>query len=297
MRQYWIAAGCALLIITSTSRLQAQNTLRVVHARPLPLSPTKTSHLVFPYPIRSADRGSRDILAEVAEGTANVLRVKAAHRAFPQSDLTVITTDGTLYSFLVDYDPDPDTLTWVFSGRQNTPGVAPSAVLRPGGRPSAKTLREDAVRAIHDPREIHGARDAERGRIIRLNGLYRDQGTFFLRIRVENHTALPWQGDPFRFFIRDRRSRKRTAAQRQEIRPCYRWPDSTRIAAQGSREFVFAFAPRHLGPRQCWIVLFTEKNGGTPLRLRISSRTLEKMVPLLPHHPPFKSIHHVSKTP
>ncbi len=37
----------------------------------------KTTNLVFPYTIKSVDRGSKDIIAQKANGVENVLQVKA----------------------------------------------------------------------------------------------------------------------------------------------------------------------------------------------------------------------------
>lgn len=284
MRHYWII-GCVLFGVT---RLQGQPMTRVVRPRPLEISTSKTSHLVFPYAIRSADRGSGNILAEIAQGSANILRVKAARKAFPETDLTVITTDGTLYSFLVHYAPDPDTLTLVFLARtvaNAPPGVSPATALLPDGSPDKSVLREHARRALDDPRILRGVKSHQQNRIIRLTGLYSDQRTLFFRIEVDNRSALCWEGQPFRFFIQDRRRRKRTASHQQEIRPTYRLADSTCIAAHASRKFVFALAHGNLNTRECLVVLFTEKNGSTPLHLRIPSRILERIVPLIPNHP------------
>ena len=37
----------------------------------------KTTNLIFPYEIKSVDRGSRDVLVQKAKGIENVLQVKA----------------------------------------------------------------------------------------------------------------------------------------------------------------------------------------------------------------------------
>lgn len=87
---------------------------------PLELAVRKTTHLVFPYPIISVDRGSGDILARKAKGTDNILQVKAARTDFAQTSLTVITADGKLYGFLADYQPEPSQLSIEFAGEDIT---------------------------------------------------------------------------------------------------------------------------------------------------------------------------------
>ena len=60
----------------------------------------KTVHIIFPSAIRYADLGSADIIAGKADGSENVLRVKAALRDFSrETNLAVITEDGSYYTF------------------------------------------------------------------------------------------------------------------------------------------------------------------------------------------------------
>ena len=73
---------------------------------------SKTVHIIFPAAIRYVDLGSADLLAAKADGTENVLRVKAARKGFPEeSNLSVITDDGSYYSFNVKYADEPVKLS------------------------------------------------------------------------------------------------------------------------------------------------------------------------------------------
>ena len=60
----------------------------------------KTVHIIFPATIKYVDLGSADIIAGKADGSENVLRVKAALRDFSrETNLAVITEDGSYYTF------------------------------------------------------------------------------------------------------------------------------------------------------------------------------------------------------
>ena len=73
---------------------------------------SKTVHIIFPATIRYVDLGSADLLAAKADGTQNVLRVKAAQNGFSgESNLSVITDDGSYYSFNVKYADEPVKLS------------------------------------------------------------------------------------------------------------------------------------------------------------------------------------------
>ena len=77
---------------------------RMVPPYALEVTFNKTVHLIFPAAIKYVDLGSADILAGKADGSENVLRVKAALRDFSrETNLAVITDDGSYYTFNVTY--------------------------------------------------------------------------------------------------------------------------------------------------------------------------------------------------
>ena len=85
---------------------------RVIPPYALEVTFSKTVHVIFPSAIRYVDLGSSDLLAAKADGTENVLRVKAALRDFSrESNLSVITEDGAYYSFNVKYADEPVKLS------------------------------------------------------------------------------------------------------------------------------------------------------------------------------------------
>ena len=68
----------------------------------------KTVHIIFPSAIKYVDLGSADIIAGKADGSENVLRVKAALRDFSrETNLAVITEDGSYYTYNVKYADEP----------------------------------------------------------------------------------------------------------------------------------------------------------------------------------------------
>ncbi|RZJ57555.1 MAG: DUF4138 domain-containing protein [Hymenobacter sp.] len=68
----------------------------------------KTTHLIFPYAVSYVDLGNGGIIADKARGAENIVKVKASQQGFPETNMTVVTTDGRLYSFLVNYDDGRD---------------------------------------------------------------------------------------------------------------------------------------------------------------------------------------------
>ncbi|WP_426491226.1 DUF4138 domain-containing protein [Hymenobacter sp. 102] len=77
---------------------------------PLFVSEQKTTHLVFPSPVTYVDLGSSGLIAAKATGSENIVRVKAAGSGFSETNMTVLTASGKLYSFVVGYQRNPRQL-------------------------------------------------------------------------------------------------------------------------------------------------------------------------------------------
>ncbi len=67
----------------------------------LAISFYKTTSLIFPYAIKSVDRGSKDVLVQKAKGVENILQVKAAKPNFKETNLTVITGVDFTHGYLI----------------------------------------------------------------------------------------------------------------------------------------------------------------------------------------------------
>ena len=62
----------------------------------------KTTHIIFPAAVRYVDLGSPNLIAGKADGSENVIRVKATVKNFrDETNISVITESGSFYTFNV----------------------------------------------------------------------------------------------------------------------------------------------------------------------------------------------------
>src|SRR4051812_44613081 len=115
MRQL-ITAVTLILFQFTTSGQYTKPQVSFINPYPLQITYNKTTNLVFPYSIRSVDRGSSDLLVQRAKYADTILQLKAGRDGFKETNLSVVTSDGKLYSFLVQYAPSPATLNYLFHG-------------------------------------------------------------------------------------------------------------------------------------------------------------------------------------
>ena len=71
---------------------------RMIPPHALEVCYQKTTHIIFPSEIVYVDLGGEDIVAGLADGAKNVLRVKSASKSFKsETNLSVITDDGCFF--------------------------------------------------------------------------------------------------------------------------------------------------------------------------------------------------------
>lgn len=198
---------------------QTQNFNSDAFVKPYHLEITvhKTTILIFPSAIKSADRGDSYILATKVSGAENILKVKAAKPDFTASNLNVVTADGKVYSFDVHYALQPAQLT-IDLGKQR-PNLA-SVKFNRGGLNAQELEFYCGAVAIQDPLFQKG-KYSQYGLDFYLQGIYIKNDVLFFSYRLKNNIHIRYDLESLRFFIRDKKKSKRTAVQDRETRPLY----------------------------------------------------------------------------
>ena len=70
----WIAVGLVLMTLSGYAQSMAKEENRTtIESSDLQIGYSKTTSIVFPYAIKSVDRGSEDVLVQKAKGVENIL--------------------------------------------------------------------------------------------------------------------------------------------------------------------------------------------------------------------------------
>lgn len=220
------------------------------------LTTTKTSSLVFPLPIQHVDRGSSAILAEQVGERGNILLVKAGQAGFAETNLSVITADGSLYTFAVCYEPYPKELSFALP-------------LHSSGSPSiyARMLLDNAPLLRHTGKEKWDVRAA-------VTGIYVREDALYFQMHLENKSSLDYDVDYLRFAIRDMRTSKRTAVQENELQPLQIAGNHNRVKANSRTSFVVVLPRFTIPDRKFLAVEFREKNGGRSFQLHVGNKQI-----------------------
>ena len=218
---------------------------------PLQIGYNKTTNLLFPYAVKSVDRGSKEILVQKNKGNENVLLVKANKENFVTTNLSVITADGKLYSFLVSYANEPPLLNISFDADSNK---------------------------VYNP-FLNIITRSEQMKLS-LRNIYIDKQLLWFRFDIKNNSLIDFTPAYIKFFVQDKRKAKRTAEQQDQLVPVFRL---TMPVIQGSskKEMAFAFNQFTISKDKRLVCEISEENGGRLLVLYIGHKSLLKArVPL-----------------
>ncbi|MBN8836128.1 MAG: DUF4138 domain-containing protein [Sphingobacteriia bacterium] len=226
------------------------------------VSTNKTTSLIFPFAIKHVDRGSQSVLAQQVKDVPTILLVKAAVADFNETNLSVVTDDGSLYSFAVCYEANP--AKWVHYLPVNN--KATTAMYANGILDNTATIKHIKDKQIES--------------VAAISGIYIKEDILFYQVTIENNSSIDYTIDLIRFFIRDKKKSKRTAVQEIELKPVYITGNMNKVAAGTTSKLVFALEKFTVPDAKQLILQINEKNGGRHFSLRIKNKHLMQAVTL-----------------
>lgn len=255
---------------------------RMIPPYALEVTFNKTTHVIFPSAIRYVDLGSADLLAAKADGTENVLRVKAALRDFSrESNLSVITEDGAYYTFNVKYADEPVKLSvemtdFLHDGEAvNRPNNAQEIYLSELGSESPLLVRLIMKSVYENNRRLVKHVGCKRfGIQYILKGIYTHNGLLYFHTELKNSSHVPFNVDCITFKVVDKKVAKRTAIQEQVIVPLRAYNYVTAVNGKSRERTVFTLPKFTLPDDKQLIVEMNEQNGGRHQQFTVTNAEL-----------------------
>ena len=242
----------------------------------------KTVHIICPSAIKYVDLGSADIIAGKADGSENVLRVKAALRDFSrETNLAVITEDGSYYTYNVKYADEPVKLNiemkdFLHDGEAvNRPNNSQEVYLKELGSESPLLVRL-IMKSIHkdDKRLVKHIGCKRFGIQYILKGIYTHNGLLYFHTELKNSSNVPFTVDFVSFKVVDRKVAKRTAIQEQVIVPLRAYNYVTEVGGKSRERTVFTLPKFTLPDDKQLVVEINEQNGGRHQQFTVTNAEL-----------------------
>lgn len=248
---------------------------KALEATAISISCSKTSNLIFPYSIVSVDRGSAAVLAQKARGADNILQIKAATQNFQPTNLSVITSDAHLYSFLVNYDENPVVLNIDFSSNSSDTQV----LVRLEEGKLNQRLEDVIVDSVRCAPLFMWHSSREQKMKLTLRSIYLAGNRMWFHFHVTNKSFIDYSPENLRAFVVDKRTAVRTAVQEKELLPLTCILPVT-VSGKSCGELIVGFPAFTIPSKQKFCIELKEKNGGRSIRLELSHGAILKARPL-----------------
>jgi len=236
----------------------------------LAITYNKTTNLVFPFAIKSVDKGSRDILAQKALGVENVLQIKAAKMGFAETNLTVVTADGSFFAYVLNYTDSPADLSYQFSNSV----ISPKQVVVFTKDATTDEVQKNAGVVENKERIINNIRDEDNDIVVDVKGIYIHNDVIYFQLSLKNNSSVNYDVQSLRFYIQDKKRIKRTAEQEIDMQPLFLLGNANLIQ-NASEQVITVALPKFTIPDKKYLaVQLMEKNGGRHLSLRIKSKVI-----------------------
>lgn len=242
---------------------------RMIPPHGLEVTYDKTVHILFPAPVRYVDLGSPNLIAGKADGAENVIRVKATVKNFRnEANMSVITEDGSFYTFNVKYADEPLLLNvemadFLHDGSAvNRPNNAQEIYLKELGSESPMLVRL-IMKSIHkeNKRTVKHIGSKSFGIQYILKGVYVHNDLLYLHTEIRNSSNVPFDVDYISFKVVDKKVAK-TAIQEQVLFPVRAFNYAVRVAGKQAERTVFCLPKFTIPDDKQLVVEVCEKNGG-----------------------------------
>lgn len=243
---------------------------RMIPPHALEVAFNKTTHVIFPSEIVYVDLGDENLVAGLADGAKNVLRVKSAVKSFKsETNLTVITDDGCFFTFNVKFAKEPLLLNiemtdFIHDGEAvNRPNNAQEIYLERLGQESPMLVKL-IMKSIYkqDRREIKHIGSKRFGVQFILKSIYTNNGLLYFHTELKNTSNIAFDIDYISFKIVDKKVVKRTAMQEQVLEPLRAQNYVTVVNGKKSERTVFALEKFTIPDDKLLVIEVAEKEGG-----------------------------------
>lgn len=259
------------LIILICTIANVPSSIAQQNIKELNITTRKTTSLIFPSVIMHTDIGSADMLVQKVEQANNILLVKAGKKDFEQSNLSVITSDGNVYTFIVNYDSS--TTSFIYNISTVNSGSTLKATF--GNALLSQAVIESYAKGILDnPSQIQSICDISRRMKCAITGVYIKSDILFIQVLLQNRSSINYDIDMLRFAIKDKKIAKRTASQEKDLQPVYVTGNRTVVPAGAKNTVVFAIPKFTIPEHQFLLLEISEREGGRNLSVKAGNRVV-----------------------
>lgn len=251
-------------------------------SHPIGVDTDKTIHIVFPHEIKEVDIGVAEVVSQITPAFTNILKLKAMAE-FSETNLTVLTAGGDLFSFILNYQKNPEILNInieknyqadaINSKKFNFSTFTKSDFLIPGINISETQIRKNFDFILQQKRRMKniGVKNLNVGAFVQ--NIYMDESLLYVSLKLENNSGVTFPIDFVKFYVRDVETAKRQTIQEEEL-PIVLSQQLDPVYSLHTRSFVVAIPRITISSDKQIDLEIYEAKGGRHLRFPINSKII-----------------------
>lgn len=226
-------------------------------------------HIVAPNKITYIDFGNESISASLAEGTQNILRLKATTPFSEETNLSFALSDGSFYSYDVTYNEEPITAVYTLDNGSNT-----ESVILEDKTISLSDQKTILKKALAKSRAFYSLGLQKYKQKISIRNILTHKEQTILDIEFLNGSEVPYDVDFFKFVIKNNKTNKRTASQDIDLVGEIISPFLGQVPPKQKERIIVVFPKFTLSDNQHLELNILEKGGGRNINYIISDESL-----------------------
>ena len=203
------------------------------------------------------------------------MQVKADKPNFSQTNLSVITVDGSLYSFTIDYSLQPAQLNVVVKNNNLISSDLSKKQTIKLSSGDNEALLKTIAQKIDASKPLLNKRVSLNRMQLRLRGIYINNDIIYFRLQVKNTSNISFDIDNIRFSIKDWQKSRRTATQEIQLTPVYIYKAFNKVQADSIISCIIAIPKFTLPDSKYLLIDVFEKDGSRNLRMVLREHHLE----------------------
>ena len=267
----------------------------------LEITHNKTTSLIFPEDVISADVGSIGVIADKFEKASNIIKVKANRRNFEETSLTVVTGEGRVWTYVVRYTANPRYLSVDMynadallspSLSQAQSSLLPLPIARDeprdtsaytatiarieGARISPAQVKHLIKQSTASSRHVRNLGQTQHRIDFVVRNIFVKKLIMFIQFGLKNRSQIDYEIGVLNLIVKDAQRGKRTSV--QEIKHPVLKSDLRDDMIKGKSEVIFTYAiPKLTIPDSKVLnVQLYEQSGGRHLEFSLTNKAINK---------------------
>ena len=235
----------------------------------------KNVALFFPAPIRQGITGSDNFVFTYnreAEQYFGLIQAKPGK----ESNLLVVSANGSVFSYIVKYKNKLDQLNY-FVSKSDTIGIEKPVTSEEPEIHRAETIDRNKIYyydkfcsfLLDRKQKIGRLKKRDQNVVLSVENIVFDKEELYFVIQIENKSSLDYDLNFLNFRIETRQKGKRKSSQTIYEKPVFRYDMPSKIKEGETERLVYVLPKFSLGDDRRVILELNEKNGGRNVKLKV----------------------------